>query len=131
MGGLLLLPNTELATTKQIAEFYQVDQSVIRQLAKRNHEDLENNGMKVTRFSEFNEIFKSDGLLLYNVTEYGIGKRGATVYTNRAILNVEFLLRDSVIALEVRNQALNIILNATDEQKVYDINQEKALYKIR
>jgi len=56
---------------------------------------------------------------------YKISKRGATVFTPRAILNVGFMLRDSKVALEIRNKALNIILNATDEYKLYDINEEK------
>lgn len=87
VGGLLLLLNTEITTTKQVAEFYGVDQSVIRQIIQRNREELESNGVKVMKFAEFGEVFKSNNLSLYNVTDYGIGKRGATIFTKRAILN--------------------------------------------
>ncbi|MGA3674093.1 hypothetical protein ACPCXF_03340 [Lysinibacillus agricola] len=37
------------------------------------------------------------------------------VFTKRAILLVGFMLLDSKVAQEVRNQALNIIESATDE----------------
>ncbi|MEK4171339.1 hypothetical protein MHI22_07160 [Lysinibacillus sp. FSL L8-0312] len=61
------------------------------------------------RFAEFGEVFKSNNLSLYNVTGYGIGKRGATMFNKRAILVVGFMLRDSKVAQEIFNQALNII----------------------
>lgn len=83
--------------------------------------------MKVTKFAEFGEIFKVDKLSIYDVSEYGIGKRGATIFTPRAILNVGFMLRDSKVAQEVRNQALNIIENASDEYKTMEITKEKEL----
>lgn len=127
VGGLLLLLNTEITTTKQVAEFYGVDQSVIRQIIQRNRQELESNGVKVMRFTEFGEVFKSNNLSLYNVTEYGIGKRGATVFNKRAILLVGFILRDSKIAQEVRNQTLNIIESASDEQKTFEITKEREL----
>jgi len=45
VGGLLLLPNTELATTKQVAEFYGISQEVIRDNIRRYKEELEANGL--------------------------------------------------------------------------------------
>lgn len=35
------------------------------------------------------------------------------------------MLRDSEVALEVRNQLLNIIENASDEQLVHEIEKEQ------
>ena len=110
VGGLLLLPNTELATTKQVAEFYGVDVEVIKKVTQRNKEELESNGVKVMPYREIKELVNG-----YNLSLYKISKRGATIFTPRAVLLVGFMLRDSKVAQEVRNQALNIIENASVE----------------
>ncbi|WP_274307950.1 hypothetical protein [Solibacillus daqui] len=75
---------------------------------ERNKEELENNGMKMTTYREFStEVLKgSDSTFL---SELGISKRGATIFSPRAILLIGFMLRDSEVAKEIRNQALNII----------------------
>lgn len=43
VGGLLLLPNTELATTQMVAEFYGVPINTIYSLVHDNREELESN----------------------------------------------------------------------------------------
>lgn len=113
VGGLLLLPNTELATTQMVAEFYGVDYQVVNKLIQRNREELESNGVKVMPYREIKAMVYEDNMSLYKIS-----KRGATVFTKRAILLAGFMLRDSKIALEVRNQALNIIESATDEHNL-------------
>jgi len=50
VGGLLLLPNTEIATTKQVAEFYDVGYEAIATLVKRNKGELEGNSLKLINF---------------------------------------------------------------------------------
>ncbi|MFS0596669.1 hypothetical protein AB1L16_07980 [Peribacillus frigoritolerans] len=45
--GLLLLPNTEIATMKQVAEFYDVDVVSINSLVIRNNDELKANGYRV------------------------------------------------------------------------------------
>ncbi|MFJ8460907.1 hypothetical protein ACIQ57_17450 [Lysinibacillus xylanilyticus] len=122
VGGVLLLPNTEIATTKQVAEFYGVDYQVVNKLIQRNREELESNGVKVMPHREIKAMVYEDNMSLYKIS-----KRGATVFTKRAILLAGFMLRDSKIALEVRNQALNIIESSSDEHKTFEITKEKEL----
>lgn len=117
VGGLLLLSNTELATTNQVAEFYGVEFKAIEKLMQRNKEELESNGLKMMKYLVIKEFVKLD-----NMSELRISKRGATVFTKRAILNIGFMLEQSNIAQEVRNRALNIIENSSDEVKVMGIN---------
>lgn len=126
LGGLLLLPNTELATTKQVAEFYGVPSNTLKQTIFRNKEELESNGMRMSSYQEIKEEV-SKGYNVYLLSELGISKRGSYIFSKRAILLVGFMLRDSKVAQEVRNQALNIIENATDEHKTMEITKEKQL----
>ena len=58
---------------------------------------------------------------------FEIPNRGIRVFPRRAILRVGMLLRDSVIAKEVRTQLLNIEEKSSDEVKVQDINEEQSL----
>lgn len=129
VGGLLLLPNTELATTKQVAEFYGVPINTIYSMVHDNREELENNGMKGMTYKELKELIfnPSQKKGLEKHADIQLSRRGSTVFTPRAILNVGFMLRDSKVAIEVRNQALNIIENATDEHKAMEITKEKQL----
>lgn len=126
VGGLLLLPNTELATTKQVAEFYGVPINTMQSVMKNNREELEANGMKSMSYSELKAVLvkASNGDAFES---YSISRRGSTIFSKRTILLVGFMLRDSKIAQEVRNQALNIIENASDEHKTMEITKEKEL----
>lgn len=57
VGGLLLLPNTELvATTKQVAEFYGVPINTMQSVMKNNRVELEANGMKSMCYSELKAV---------------------------------------------------------------------------
>ena len=126
VGGVLLLPNTELATTKQVAEFYGVPINTMQSVMKNNREELEANGMKSMSYSELKAVLvkASNGDAFES---YSISRRGSTIFSKRTILLVGFLLEKSKIAQEVRNQALNVIENATDEHKTFEITKEKEL----
>lgn len=58
---------------------------------------------------------------------YKISKRGATIFNKRTILLVGFMLLDTMVAKEVRNQVLNIIESASDEHETMEITKEKEL----
>ena len=133
VGGLLLLPNTEIATTKQVAEFYGVPPKTINTVFERNKEELESNGVKHLRFAEIREEI-TNGSNFLNTRNLDLSPKGlklspmgSNVFTKRAILLVGFMLEQSKIAQEVRNQALNIIENASDEHKTMEITKEKEL----
>ncbi|MGX5361039.1 phage antirepressor KilAC domain-containing protein [Bacillus cereus] len=102
---LLLLPGLEMATTKQVAQFYEVTHEAIRKVMSRHGDELQADGMHLEKYSEIKErITVSNVTLLEN----GVSKRGTYVFPKRAILRVGMLLRDSLIAKEVREQLLNI-----------------------
>ncbi|HGA0508847.1 TPA: phage antirepressor KilAC domain-containing protein [Bacillus pacificus] len=124
VGGLLLLPNMEMATTKQAAEFYEVDQTVIREMIRHHREELESDGMTLQKFNDIKEKVTSDNMTLLSM---GVSYRGANLFPRRAILRIGMLLRDSAIAKEVRTQLLNIEGNTSTEVKMLDINEEMRL----
>lgn len=132
---LFLLPGTELATVKQISDFYEVGEDAIVAIYSRHADELESDGMKVVKHKELSNLqyeslktskgkvtfFFKDGTLLDFPT------RGQKVFPRRAILRVGMLLRDSVIAKEVRTQLLNIEEKSSNKVKVHDINEEQRL----
>lgn len=101
--GLLLLGDSEFATTQQVSDYYEVDLSVIQKLVSRNKEELESNGMKLYYKNEIKNLIGQDVKL-----QIIIPNRGMKLFSKRAILNVGMLLRDSIIAKEVRRRLLDI-----------------------
>lgn len=119
---LVTLDNTELMTTNLVANYYEVTEDVIRDNIRRHKEELESNGVKVMKYRDIKDMVNSEMFSLYKIS-----KRGATVFSTRAILNMGMLLRDSVVAREVRNQLLNGFEKLSDKQKVIDIDIEDKL----
>ena len=99
IGQLSTLSNTAWATSKSVAAFYQVPESVIKQTVRRNLEELEGYGYKV--------LSKNDLEKLLNVT-FAIPNRGLAIFPRRAILRIGMILRDSLVAKAVRSHLLNI-----------------------
>ena len=140
--ALLLVPNTTFATSKQVAEYYEVNAEAIRKIYQRNKEEFDSDG---TCFKSYKEILTGQDVTLENnnitvrnlngktILEYADGQRieipnrGITIFPRRAILRVGMLLRDSQVAKEVRTQLLNIEEKTIVEQKVQDINEEERL----
>lgn len=121
--GLLLLPNMEMATTKQVAELYKVSAETIRKLISRHRSEIEGDGMIIKKYSEIQEVTGHDVTLLSS----GVSYRGANLFPKRAILRIGMLLRDSEVARGVRDQLLNIEESATDQQRTKEIDHELEL----
>ena len=100
---LLLLGDSELATTQQVADYYEVDISVIQKLVSRNKQELESNGLKLNSKNDIKNLIGHDVKL-----EIAIPNRGMKLFPKRAILNIGMLLRDSKVAKEVRTRLLDI-----------------------
>ncbi|MCU5655949.1 phage antirepressor KilAC domain-containing protein [Bacillus mycoides] len=122
--GLLLLPQLEMATTKQVAAFYEVPHEAISTVIRRNIEELEGDGMYLARYSEIKEVINGHNDHLLSL---GVSKRGTYVFPKRAILRIGMLLRDSATAKEVRTQLLNIEEHATNQQRTQEIDKDGLL----
>ena len=132
---VLLIPDTEWATQKQVAEYYEVGEKAIETICTRHKDELESDGVSLKSYKEFLNI-QNEGLetvvgktifLFANGESLTVPNRGLKVFPRRAILRIGMLLRDSAIAKEVRTQLLNIEEKSSDEVKVQDINEEQRL----
>jgi len=135
--NLLLLPDIMLATTQQVADFYEVDKDTVTWHIRNNRDELNSDGLTVWNSNdfrkEFDSVLKISGRRGGFNVEFSNGdklessNKGTTLFTRRAILRIGMLLRDSNIAKEVRTQLLNIEEKVTNEVKVQEIDKERQL----
>lgn len=133
--NLLLIPEFESMTLKQVADYYEVAPHVIEMICARNTDELESDGVCRKRTKDFlnshpvrTEKNSYTTTFIYgNGMSIAMSNSGLKIFPRRAILRVGMLLRDSNIAKEVRNQLLNIEEKATPEIKTQDIEEEQGL----
>ena len=137
---LLMLGDTEFATTEMVAKYYEATRKVIEKVIERNLDELKSNGYLVqskenlltykmsikTKRGGF-DILDKEG----NVIASGNNK-GIALFSKRAILNVGMLLRDSKIAQELRSRLLDVVHDAETEEAsiktiIGEIDEEKQL----
>lgn len=135
---LFTIPGLDMMTTRQVAEFYEVDDPHIRQVYKRNKGEIDGDGVSVQKSNEFSP--------LHCVTDKNLrGKRSIdfgefqidlpyngtiNLFSPRAVLRIGMLLRDSEVAKEVRTQLLNTMEHATQEQKTAEIDTEQEILNL-
>ncbi|MED2878927.1 phage antirepressor KilAC domain-containing protein [Bacillus thuringiensis] len=131
---LVLLPNIEMVTARQIAEFYEVPLKTVQKTYSRYRKEIQSDGytsatgkklvvdnMSTTDYSEksgYYDVSLSDG----SSTKIAMSTVG--LYSIRAVLRFGMLLRDSKIAVEVRNQLLNIRDNADMTMRTKAVDAE-------
>ena len=135
---LLLIPRLDCFTTRQVAEWYEVDYNAINKLWQRNQNELKSDGARRVSLSEFAEEFGSDimsdpkqGARVFHISDdvtVTIPNAGIVLFPRRAILRVGMLLRDSRVAQEVRTQLLNICDALPAPAQTVEIENEIDLY---
>ena len=133
---LLLIPNMECMTPKQVADYYEVPVGTVRGLYKENKEEFVTDGaikhsindvkslmVGLPNYQNINSCQGGIELTIDENTKVFIPNAGIILYPKRAILRVGMLLRDSLIAKEVRTQLLNIV-EVAQEEKPEIITQE-------
>lgn len=96
---------TGIATTEQVAEFYEVPIETVKSAVKYHRCEFDADGLKVWRGKELNLV-----RLNFNLTS---DTKGLTVWNPRSTLRLGYLLRDSAIAKAVRTTSLNSIEQAS------------------
>lgn len=138
---LVLLDGADFMTTEQVANYYEVDYSIINNVYQRFREELESDGMALLKRKSLKTHFESfikspvsieEVRARMTITDSSgnsitIPNRGVYIFPKRAILRVGMLLRDSKVAVEVRNQLLNVVEHADKKMLTQDIDEEKAL----
>lgn len=99
------LPDDFNATIEMAATYFEVDKEALNSLIKDNRTELESDGLVILKGSELKDFVMSlkDMANIVNPKT-----RSLTLIPRRAILRMGQLLRYSKIAIEVRNQLLNI-----------------------
>nr|WP_290224097.1 hypothetical protein [Trichocoleus desertorum] len=90
-----------LATTEQVAEFYEVSTENARQLVRTHRDEFEADGLKTLKGKALNEVRD-----LLSLTSKSVN---ATIWTPRAALRLGMLLRDSEIAKAIRTSLLDAV----------------------
>lgn len=114
---LFLIPKLEMIPAKYVAEYYDIDYQALNQCIKRNHEELESDGIltcTLTRIQrEVQDVtpVKQVDRVHFSITvndnvEYIVHNGKNTYLSPRAVLRIGMLLRDSEVAKEVRTQLL-------------------------
>lgn len=140
---LLLIPEMEVMTIRQVADYYETSLEVVKWQFNHNSDEFISDGsilktpkdFKIFNDSKttFKDLQQQHGKLIIQIddnTTLEIPNRGIRCFPKRAILRMGMLLRDSEVAKEVRTQLLNIVQHTSEENPellTADINKEQQL----
>lgn len=138
---LLLIPEMNCMTIRQVADYYEVDVDTINRCCQRNRTEIVGDGVANKTPKVFKDLLtEQDVQLVQNRTNLviqiddntrlEIPNRGIKCFSKRAVLRIGMLLRDSKIAQEVRTQLLNIVEHTAEEKPellTQDIDDEEKL----
>ena len=123
--GLILLPDNTNVTTEMVANYFEVDKDTIKKSIQRHNDELINDGLKVLKgkdlkcFKELLEVGDNVSLTPEIKTSPSL-----TILPRRAILRLGMLLRDSLIAKQIRTYLLDVESNTKIEDKLIALAQE-------
>ena len=131
--SLLLISGTDYAATTQVADYYEISVDTVKSVVKNNREELLEDGLLDATGKEVREILDGSindltnkrGYFMCNGIKFGYNNN--LLFPRRAILRVGMLLRDSLVAREIRTQLLNIEEKVSSEIKIQDITEEQQL----
>ncbi|MFE3825176.1 restriction endonuclease [Streptomyces sp. NPDC059092] len=96
---LALSPDGLHATTKDVAAYFEVSESVIRAVIHDHRSELQSNGYRVLSGEELSCFKQLSGIQSRS--------RSIGIFSRRAVLNTAMLLRDSIVARQVRTYLLD------------------------
>lgn len=128
--ALMMIPEMECITMRQVADYYEVDIDTVRKCYQRNEKEIEPDGVVIKTPRNFKELTNRTNCPFssYQITKVKliikiddnttleIPNRGITCFSKRAVLRFGMLLRDSAVAQEVRTQLLNVTEHAVSEK---------------
>ncbi|MFJ7997071.1 restriction endonuclease [Streptomyces sp. NPDC096310] len=96
---LALSPDGLHATTKDVAAYFEVSEPVIRAVIHDHRSELQSNGYRVLSGEELSCFKQLCGIQSRS--------RSIGIFSRRAVLNTAMLLRDSIVARQVRTYLLD------------------------
>ena len=101
--ALAMLPGHGVATTAQVADFYEVGRKTVVDMARCHRDELESNGYRVVEGAELLALKRE-----VDVQPLLRQMRSAALWDRRAVLLLGMLLRGSEVATEVRRYLRNV-----------------------
>lgn len=135
--NLMLLPELDMMTARQIADYYEVDYNTVKLCYQRNKNEIDEDGSVYKKLDFWKVHFVPSkntqrGSIVFQLdenTKLVIPNAGIRCFSKRAVLRFGMLLRDSVVAKEVRTQLLNVFELSSDENKTKYIDEERSLFE--
>lgn len=107
--ALALAPDGVHATTRDVADYFEVSESTVHNLVSRHREELEGNDLRVLQGVDLRTFATLNvRVSIEDAESYPQGQRRLAVYSRRTVLNVAMLLRDSEVARRVRAYLLDV-----------------------
>lgn len=133
---LFTIPNLDCMLLKQVADYYEVSIDSVKGIYNYNKEEFLADGAIKHSIKDIKSLMGENSPIKNIITCRGgieikidentkafIPNTGVILFPKRAILRVGMLLKDSVIAKEIRTQLLNIV-EVAQEEKPEIITQE-------
>jgi len=134
---LFLIPHLNMITTRQVSDYYDVPIGTIKNCYADNRSEIDEDGTSLKSIkdflkSDFPTLEKTQYKTVFQIADnitVEVPNRGIRMFSQRAVLRIGMLLRDSDVAKEVRTQLLNTFEHSTDKQKTEEINKELEVIK--
>lgn len=139
---LFTIPGTDFMTTRQVAEYYEVDIDAVRRVYQRHKAEIDSDGTAVKKAADFCDDVRAEqpvqpkgctrgvtSLVFRNGVAIEINNYGTRVFSRRAVLRIGMLMPGSRVATEVRTQLLNVFEKVPSFAAVEDLDKEAILYK--
>jgi hypothetical protein len=115
---------TGIATTEQMADYYEISADTVRSVVKNNRGELESDGLKVLKGKDLKDV-RSNLDLTPDTAQ-------AIIWTPRAALRLGMLLRDSEVAKQVRTTLLDVVESVpAQHDRIRELELEVEFQKLK
>lgn len=118
---LRTLPDNMHCTTPMVAEFYEVDVTVIRQVVSRNQDEFDCDGYETVTRADVSDKLS----LTWSELGFPAKAHTAALFPRRAILRLGMLLRDSLVARRVRDY----LLDAEESSPARELTEDEIVHR--
>lgn len=133
--SLQMLPDTDFISQEMVAKYFEVPVETIKTVVSRNKDELESSGYKLELRDVVRQRLKIQDETLANLGNKGIQvtladgtsllipNRGLRTFTKKTVYRIGLLLRDSKVAIAIRNRANDLLVaddNHVQESSDYE-----------
>jgi len=112
-----------IATSEQVADFYEVTTDVVRDNVRRHRDEFEVDGLKTIKGKALTEVRE-----IISLTPQAVN---VTLWTPRAALRLGMLLRDSEVAKQVRNLLVEMAAQGGRSPSIRELELQIELQQLK